>query len=75
MGACSSGTRFLPSPVADDPTDNWSAEDEAAWDKRLAEEGSKEILTAGNAWILDGGCNTQMPRFLVRISYSRFEGI
>ena len=46
MGACSSGTRFLPSPVADDPTDNWSAEDEAAWDKRLAKGGSKKILTA-----------------------------
>jgi hypothetical protein len=45
-GACSSGTRFLPSPVADDPTDNWSAEDKAAWDKRLAKGGSKKILTA-----------------------------
>jgi hypothetical protein len=31
-GACSSGTQFLPSPITEEPTDNWSAEDEAAWD-------------------------------------------
>jgi hypothetical protein len=44
-GAHSSGTQFLPSPIADEPTNNWSAEDEAAWDKRLGEGGSKKILT------------------------------
>jgi hypothetical protein len=29
-GACLSGTQFLPSPITKEPTDNWSAEDEAA---------------------------------------------
>jgi hypothetical protein len=45
-GARSSGTQFLPSPITEEPTDNWSAEDEAAWDERLAKGGSKKILTA-----------------------------
>ena len=45
-GARSSGTQFLPSPITEDPTDNWSAEDEAAWDQRLAKGGSRKILTA-----------------------------
>ena len=45
-GARASGTQFLPSPVAIEPTNNWSAEDEIAWDKRLTEGGSKKILTA-----------------------------
>jgi hypothetical protein len=36
----------LPSPITEEPTDNWSAEDEAAWDQRLAKGGSKKILTA-----------------------------
>jgi hypothetical protein len=36
----------LPSPIAIEPTDNWSAKDEIAWDKRLTEGGSKKILTA-----------------------------
>jgi hypothetical protein len=45
-GVRSSGTQFLPSPIAEEPTDNWSAEDEAAWDQRLATGGSKKILTA-----------------------------
>jgi hypothetical protein len=44
-GARSSGTQFLPSPIADEPTNNWTAEVEAAWDKRLGEGGSKKILT------------------------------
>jgi hypothetical protein len=46
LGAHSSGTQFLPSPITEEPTDNWSAEDEAAWDQRLAKGGSKKILTA-----------------------------
>jgi hypothetical protein len=29
-GVRSSGTQFLPSPIIEDPTNNWSAEDEAA---------------------------------------------
>ena len=29
-GARSSGTQFLPSPITEEPTNNWSAEDEAA---------------------------------------------
>jgi hypothetical protein len=45
-GARSSGTQFLPSPITEEPTNNWSAEDEAAWDQRLAKGGSKKILTA-----------------------------
>ena len=45
-GARSSGTQFLPSPITEEPTDNWSAEDEAAQDQRLAKGGSKKILTA-----------------------------
>ena len=45
-GAYSSGTQFLPSPVTKEPTNNQSAEDKAAWDQRLAKEGSKKILTA-----------------------------
>jgi hypothetical protein len=44
-GARSSSTQFLPSPITEEPTDNWSAEDEAAWDQRLATGGSKKILT------------------------------
>ncbi|KAH8753770.1 hypothetical protein F5882DRAFT_385590 [Hyaloscypha sp. PMI_1271] len=39
-GARSSGTQFLPSPIAEEPTDNWSAEDQAAWDQRLAKGGT-----------------------------------
>ena len=31
-GARFSGTQFLPSPITEDPTNNWSAKDEAAWD-------------------------------------------
>jgi hypothetical protein len=31
-GVRSSGTQFLPSPITKEPTNNWSAEDEAAWD-------------------------------------------
>jgi hypothetical protein len=46
IGARSSGTQFLPSPITEEPTNNWSAEDEAAWDERLAKGGSKKILTA-----------------------------
>ena len=45
-GARSSGTQFLPSPITEEPTNNWSAEDEAVWDQRLAKGGSKKILTA-----------------------------
>jgi hypothetical protein len=45
-GACLSGTQFLPSPITKEPTNNWSAEDEAAWDQRLAKGDSKKILTA-----------------------------
>ncbi|KAH8774020.1 hypothetical protein BGZ57DRAFT_855094 [Hyaloscypha finlandica] len=45
-GARSSGTQFLPCPITEEPTNNWSAEDEAAWDQRLATGGSKKILTA-----------------------------
>jgi hypothetical protein len=45
-GAHASGTQFLPSPMAIEPTDNWSAEDEIAWDERLTKGGSKKILTA-----------------------------
>jgi hypothetical protein len=45
-GARSSGTQFLPSPITEEPTDNWSAEDQDAWDQRLAKGGSKKILTA-----------------------------
>src|SRR5882757_7239920 len=45
-GARSSSTQFLPSPITEEPTDNWSAEDQAAWDQRLAKGGSKKILTA-----------------------------
>ena len=45
-GARSSGTQFLPSPITKEPTNNWSAEDEAAWDQRLAKGDSKKILTA-----------------------------
>ncbi|KAH8748380.1 hypothetical protein F5882DRAFT_386987 [Hyaloscypha sp. PMI_1271] len=45
-GARSSGTQFLPSPITEEPTNNWSAEDQAAWDQRLANGGSKKILTA-----------------------------
>jgi hypothetical protein len=45
-GARSSGTQFLPSPITEEPTDNWSAEDEAVWDQRLAKGGSRKILTA-----------------------------
>jgi len=44
-GARSSGTQFLPSPITEEPTDNWSAEDQATWDQRLANGGSKKILT------------------------------
>jgi hypothetical protein len=44
--ARSSGTQFLSSPITEEPTNNWSAEDEAAWDERLAKGGSKKILTA-----------------------------
>jgi hypothetical protein len=44
-GARSSGTQFLPSPITEEPTNNWSAKDEAAWDQRLATGGSKKILT------------------------------
>jgi hypothetical protein len=36
----------LPSPITIEPTNNWSAEDESTWDKRLTKEGSKKILTA-----------------------------
>jgi len=43
-GAHSSGTQFLPSPITEEPTDNWSAEDEATWDQRLTKGGSKKIL-------------------------------
>jgi hypothetical protein len=32
--------------MAIEPTDNWSAEDEIAWDERLTKGGSKKILTA-----------------------------
>jgi hypothetical protein len=45
-GARSSGTQFLPCPITEEPTNNWSAEDEAAWDQRLTTGGSKKILTA-----------------------------
>jgi hypothetical protein len=45
-GAHSSSTQFLPSPITKEPTNNWSTEDEAAWDQRLAKGGSKKILTA-----------------------------
>ena len=44
-GARSSGTQFLPSPITEEPTDNWSAEDEIASDERLTKGGSKKILT------------------------------
>jgi hypothetical protein len=46
-GARTHGAIFLPSP-AKNPSlvDNWSAKDEAAFDKRLQEKGSKKILTA-----------------------------
>ncbi|KAH8762197.1 hypothetical protein F5882DRAFT_383905 [Hyaloscypha sp. PMI_1271] len=39
-GARSSGTQFLPSPITKEPTNNWSAEDEATWDQRLANGGN-----------------------------------
>jgi hypothetical protein len=47
-GARTSGTRFLPSPVSIDPTDNWSHEDQKAFEAKIAQEkgGSKKILTA-----------------------------
>ena len=45
-GARSSSTQFLPCPITEEPTNNWSAEDEAAWDQRLTIGGSKKILTA-----------------------------
>ncbi|KAH8743646.1 hypothetical protein BGZ57DRAFT_862831 [Hyaloscypha finlandica] len=48
-GARSSGTQFLPCPITEEPTNNWSAEDEATWDQRLAIGGSKKILTARKA--------------------------
>jgi hypothetical protein len=44
-GARSSGTQFLPSPITEEPTNNWSAEDQDTWDQRLAKGGSKKILT------------------------------
>ncbi|KAH8784173.1 hypothetical protein F5882DRAFT_462523 [Hyaloscypha sp. PMI_1271] len=62
--ACSSGTQFLPCPIAEEPTNNWSAEDEAAWDQRLATGGSKKILTARKRmdirWWLQNP-NTSLP--------------
>ena len=45
LGARSTSTQFLPSPITKEPTDNWSAKDEAAWDQRLAKGGSRKILT------------------------------
>jgi len=44
-GARSSSTQFLPSPITKEPTGNWSAEDQATWDQRLTNSGSKKILT------------------------------
>ncbi|KAH8783855.1 hypothetical protein F5882DRAFT_379061 [Hyaloscypha sp. PMI_1271] len=43
-GARSSGTQFLPSPITEEPTDNWSAEDQATWDQRLAKGGTRYAL-------------------------------
>jgi hypothetical protein len=31
-GVYSSSTQFLPSPITKEPTNNWSAKDEATWD-------------------------------------------
>jgi hypothetical protein len=44
LGARSSSTQFLPSPITKEPTNNWSAEDQATWDQRLTKGGSKKIL-------------------------------
>jgi hypothetical protein len=44
-GTHASGTQFLPSPMAIEPTNNWSTEDEITWDERLTKGGSKKILT------------------------------
>jgi hypothetical protein len=64
LGAHSSGTQFLPSPITEEPTDNWSAEDEAVWDQRLAKGGSRKILTARKRidirWWLQNP-NTSLP--------------
>ena len=43
-GARSSSTQFLPCPITKEPTNNWSAEDEATWDQRLTIGSSKKIL-------------------------------
>jgi hypothetical protein len=36
----------LPSPVAEEPDNNWSTKGEAAWDYRLAKGVSRKIPTA-----------------------------
>ncbi|KAH8760974.1 hypothetical protein F5882DRAFT_384191 [Hyaloscypha sp. PMI_1271] len=40
LGARSSGTQFLPSPITKEPTNNWSTEDQATWDQRLTNSGN-----------------------------------
>jgi hypothetical protein len=52
----------LPTPVSDEPTSNFSAEDEKAWDERLANKGSKGILNARKRfWIKEFLKGSKIP--------------
>ncbi|KAH8780589.1 hypothetical protein F5882DRAFT_379778 [Hyaloscypha sp. PMI_1271] len=50
LGARSTSTQFLPSPITEEPTNNWSAEDQATWDQRLANGGTRYALCYNDAF-------------------------